>query len=171
MKRRKALQTLSASLGTLLAMPTWANGWNRHLLGAGPGLLNADQQTLLTEAISALIPDGTTPGAKALGVPAFVEKMIADCYEKQAQTDFKDGLANLDTLANATYGTPFTSIQSSQKLAVLTAMQTTENAPQKAFFSLLKNLTIQGYTTSEYVMVNHLTYVMAPGHYYGCVNV
>ena len=171
MKRRKALQTLSASLGTLLVMPAWANAWNRKLLGVLPGLLNADQHTLLTEAVSALIPDGQIPGAKALGIPAFIEKMMADCYEKPAQADFKEGLASLDILANAAYGMPFTSLQPDKKLAVLTTMQTSENAAQKAFFSLLKNLTIQGYTTSEYVMVNHLKYAMAPGHYYGCVNV
>ncbi len=171
MKRRTAIQTLSASLGTLLALPAWANAWSGALLGESPGLFTADQQALLNEAVSTLIPDGQIPGAIALGVPAFIEKMIADCYEKPAQASFVEGLGAIDAQAKAAYNAPFSSLQSTQKWAVLTTMQITDNAPQKEFFSLLKNLTIQGYTTSEYVMVNHLNYVMAPGHYYGCVNV
>jgi len=35
----------------------------------------------------------------------------------------------------------------------------------------LRNETIRGYTTSEYVMVNYYHYVMAPGFYHGCVAV
>jgi hypothetical protein len=38
---------------------------------------------------------------------------------------------------------------------------------QKAM-KTLKGLTIQGYMSTEYVMVNHLNYVMAPGFFNGC---
>ena len=41
---------------------------------------------------------------------------------------------------------------------------------QKAM-STLKGLTIQGYVTTEYVMVNHLNYQMAPGFWNPCVPV
>ena len=41
---------------------------------------------------------------------------------------------------------------------------------QKAM-ATLKGLTIQGYVTSEYVMVNHLNYQMAPGFWNPCVPV
>jgi hypothetical protein len=37
--------------------------------------------------------------------------------------------------------------------------------------STLKGLTIQGYVTTEYVMVNHLNYQMAPGFWNPCVPV
>ncbi|MEZ0609860.1 gluconate 2-dehydrogenase subunit 3 family protein [Fibrella sp. WM1] len=176
MKRRQALQTLSASLGAVLVLPDWAHAWSRQSLdqswpGNVPRLLTADQTTLLTDIVSTIIPEGQVVGAKGVGVPAFIEKMIADCYEQPAQTDFKNGLAAIDSAAQAAYGKPFVSLQSAEKLAVLTAFAQTTDATQKEFFGLLKNLTIQGYTTSEYVLVNHLKYDMAPGHYYGCVNV
>ena len=32
----------------------------------------------------------------------------------------------------------------------------------------LKGLTIQGYMSTEYIMVNHLNYQMAPGFFNGC---
>ncbi|CCG99421.1 hypothetical protein FAES_1411 [Fibrella aestuarina BUZ 2] len=176
MKRRQALQTLSASLSAVLVWPDWATAWNRTSLGtlsgpAGPGLLTADQTTLLTDIVSTIIPDGQVVGATGVGVPAFIETMLADCYEPAAQADFKKGLAAIDGSAQTTYGKPFVALQPAEKLALLTAFGQTTDATQKEFFGLLKSLTIQGYTTSEYVMVNHLNYVMAPGHYHGCVTV
>ena len=41
---------------------------------------------------------------------------------------------------------------------------------QKAM-ATLKGLTIQGYTSTEYVLVNHLNYQMAPGFWNPCVPV
>ena len=50
-------------------------------------------------------------------------------------------------------------------------MSVSTDTAQKDFFNFLKQLTVLAYTTSEYVLTNHYNYVMAPGHYYGCVNV
>jgi len=41
--------------------------------------------------------------------------------------------------------------------------------PAKQFADFIKNLTIRGYTNSEYFMVNMLKFNMAPGYYHGCV--
>lgn len=171
MKRRKAIQALAASWGAALTLPAWANAWTPLSLGTSTKLLNISQSALLTDIVSTIIPEGAIQGAASLGVPAFVEKMVADCYEQPVQASFKAGLDALDVQAQATYSQPFTNLQTDQRTALLMALQQTDKTEQKEFFSLLKNLTIQGYTTSEYVMVNHLKYTMAPGHYYGCVAV
>jgi hypothetical protein len=42
---------------------------------------------------------------------------------------------------------------------------------KKWFYDTMRRETIRGYTTSEYVMVNHYKYEMAPGYYNGCVDV
>lgn len=173
MNRRQVLQSLSASLGTLLALPDWANAWSPgslNTLPRQPGLFTAEQSSLLAEVVATIIPDGKIPGARSLGVPMFIEKMLTDCYEKSAQTDFLDGLTAIDTLAKTGFGKSFTTIAPNERLALLTGFGQADKPEQKDFFSALKNLTVQGYTTSEYVMVNHLGYVMAPGHYYGCIN-
>ena len=171
MKRRLLLKSLSASVGALLVMPTWAKNWNLQSVGAQNHLLNAEQTNLLSEIVTTIIPEGKIQGAKSLGVPVFIEKMIKDCYEKKAQDDFKKGLENVETASNSAYNQAFTSLSIPQKQELLKKMEVSTDAKQKDFYALIKNLTIQGYTTSEYVMVNYLKYEMAPGHYYGCVNV
>jgi hypothetical protein len=42
---------------------------------------------------------------------------------------------------------------------------------EKDFFDLMKSETIRGYSTSREVMTNYLDYKVAPGHYYGCVDI
>ena len=45
------------------------------------------------------------------------------------------------------------------------------NKDEKDFFDLMKTETIRGFNTSQKVMENYLGYKIAPGHYYGCINV
>ena len=171
MKRRLLLKSLSVSVGTLLVLPAWANNWNIQSFGIQTTFLNLEQSNLLAEIVSSIIPEGKIQGAKSLGVPAFIEKMIKDCYEKNAQDDFKNGLENVEILSKSTHNQAFENLSPSQKLKFLKNLQASTDIKLKEFYGLIKNLTIQGYTTSEYVMVNYLKYEMAPGHYYGCVNV
>ena len=171
MKRRLLLKSLSVSVGTLLVMPAWANNWTLQSVSIQTTILNLEQSNLLAEIVSSIIPEGKIQGAKSLGVPAFIEKMIKDCYEKNAQDDFKKGLENVEILSKSTYNQVFENLSTPQKLEFLKNLQASTDIKLKEFYGLIKNLAIQGYTTSEYVMVNYLKYEMAPGHYYGCVNV
>lgn len=179
MNRRHAIKSLAASFGALLTMPAWASSWNLQSVKLETPFLSAALEDLLTDIVSTIIPDGEKPGAKALGVPAFVQKMVVDCYEKPAQDEFKTGLENIENKAQKAYSQSFTALTTLQKLEILrghpktveTEIISPEDQKQKAFFAQLKNLTIQGYTTSEYVLVNHYKYDMAPGHFYGCIPV
>ena len=171
MKRRIALKSLAASFGALVILPAWAENWTLPKVMLKSPLLNPNQADLLTDVVATIIPEGTIPGAKALGVPAFIQKMIADCYEKTVQEDFKNGLDTIEKTAQQTYSQAFANLAISQKQDLLKSLGASTDSKTKEFYSAVKSLTIQGYTTSEYVMVKHLKYVMAPGHYYGCVQV
>ncbi|KAB7727977.1 gluconate 2-dehydrogenase subunit 3 family protein [Rudanella paleaurantiibacter] len=171
MHRRTALKNMTLAAGGLLLLPNWANAWTKASLPAGPALLSLEQQALLTEVIDALIPASDTPGARALEVPAFVQTMVADCYEPPVQQQFVAGLAGFDELAHARFGKSFAACSPAERTDVLLAFEATTDTTRKAFYSLLKQLTIQGYTTSEYVMTGYYKYTMIPGHYYGCVPV
>ncbi len=97
--------------------------------------------------------------------------MITDCYEKTVQESFKIGLENADKLANETFTKSLSVCDKVQKNNLLLKLSIATDKEQKEFFTLLKQLTVMAYTTSEYVLTKHYNYVMAPGHYYGCVNV
>ena len=169
MKRRNALKSVALGVGALAGLPAWANGWNRDTARQAAPLLSPRQDALLAEIAETIIPTTDTPGAKELGVHTFVQKMVADCYEPKAQAMFTKGLETLEATAQRTLGKSFAAADAAQRTELL---KTTEaNADTKAFFQMVKNLTIRGYLTSEYVMTNLTGFQMAPGYYKGCVPV
>lgn len=177
MKRRGVIKHLAVATGAFLAAPAWANGWTNASLLPMSSSLSDEQADLLAEVVETIIPAGTmatdikVPGARELGVHAFVQKMVTDCYEKKVQDNLKNGLDTVSAMSAESFGKPFSQGDATQRLAVLTRLSTSTDASQKEFIALVKSLTIQGYTTSEYVMTKFYNYQMAPGHYYGCVPV
>ena len=171
MERRQAIKTVIMSAAGFITLPAWANSWNAQTVLLPFRFLNSVQESLLEQIVSTIIPEGEKPGAKSLGVHAFVQKMVADCYEPKAQDDFKMGLDDIEKTAQLIHNQSFTDLTVAQKEEILRGVSLSADVKQKEFFTSIKNLTIQGYTSSEYVMVNHYNYEMAPGHFYGCITV
>lgn len=171
MERRSALITLAGAVGGLISLPAWASGWNPDTVRPASQFLSRDQNDLLADIAETIIPATDTPGAKALNVHQFIQKMVTDCYDKTAQETLQKGLDTAQELAQKTFSKPFGEGDTAQRMAVLTQLaQSAEPAP-KRFYSLVKDLTIRGYMSSEYVMTNLTHYEMVPGRYHGCVPV
>jgi hypothetical protein len=130
--------------------------------------LSLAEEDVLNRLIGGIIPESTIPGALSLGVPVFVKTMLKDCYEPNAQTSFRAVLTQIPTL----YKGDFQQSNGPGLEAFLFDLEHGKHGvdAQKAM-TTLKGLTIQGYVTSEYVMVNHLNYQMAPGFWNPCVPV
>ena len=171
MERRQAIKAVMMSAAGLITLPAWANSWTPQTVLLPYRFLNSIQENLLEDIVSIIIPEGEKPGAKSLGVYSFVQKMVADCYEPKAQEEFKMGLDDVEKAAQLLHNQSFTTLNAAQKEEILRGVSLSTDAKQKEFFASIKNLTIQGYTSSEYVMVNHYNYEMAPGHFYGCITV
>ncbi|MBC8152100.1 MAG: gluconate 2-dehydrogenase subunit 3 family protein [Bacteroidetes bacterium] len=184
MQRRSALKGLTM-LGGLVSLPAWASGWTADSVGAVSALI-VDDEVLLGDIVETFIPETTTlgestpgastpgaksPGAKSLNVHQFVMRVIRDCYGEPAQTTLQQGLALAEATAQQTAGKAFAACDAPQRLAVLTALTASADPAGKAFVDLVKRLTIQGYTNSEYYLVNVAKFTMAPGFYHGCVPV
>ena len=54
---------------------------------------------------------------------------------------------------------------------LLLKLSTSIKKEEKDFFDLVKSETIRGFNTSQKVMTEYLGYKVAPGHYYGTVDV
>jgi Gluconate 2-dehydrogenase subunit 3 len=171
MQRRNALKSLSAGFGAMIALPTWANSWNENSFTITNSVFTKMEENTLAVVVTTIIPEGKIPGAKSLGVPTYINKIVTDCYEPKAQTDFKTGLENVEKIAQSIHSKSFEACDNAQRMSVLKAMESSADSAKKAFITQIKNITVQGYTTRETIMVNHLKYVMAPGHYYGCISV
>ena len=162
---------MALAVGGLVALPTWANGWSANSIGSLPSNFSLSQDALLAEIVETIIPATDTPGAKDLKIHAFVQKMVTDCYEPEVQQNVVRGLETTEQLAKQTYGKPFAACESAQREEVLTRMEISIDQNWSSFYKLIKELTLQGYLTSEYYLTNHTNYKMVPGHFYGCVPV
>ena|SRR6218665_1135235 len=169
MQRRAALKTFALSIGSTLVLPSWANAWSKESLHQSNNILSTSQEALLAEIVETIIPKTDTPGAKELNVDKFVTLMVADCYDAKAQDTFTKGLLAVDEIAKQDYSKAFVEVEPAQKLAVLNKMAKSANATEKGFIGLVKNITIQGYLNSEYVMTNLRVFEFIPGRYHGCV--
>ena len=121
---------------------------------------SADQDQLLQAWIGVIIPESSIPGAVSLGVPAYVKVMLRDCYEPSTSTTLMKVLAALPSIEKVS--------ESEKEQLFFQIEQGKQGTDAQKAMATLKGLTIRGYTTTEYVMVNHLNYVMAPGFFNGC---
>jgi hypothetical protein len=157
--------------GGLIAMPAWADNWTMADLANLPSTLAPSTHEMLAAVADTIIPAGNSIGALSVGVDKFLEKLIANCYEKEVQENVAKQLAALDASAESTYGSSFAKCEQSQREALLLKMSAAENKEEKDFFELMKSQTIRGFNTSREVMLQYLNYKIVPGHFYGCVDV
>lgn len=171
MERRNALITLAGAVAGLVTLPAWASGWSAESVRLNRTLLSAGQNDLLADIVETIIPATDSPGAKALNVHQFIQKMVMDCFDKPAQETLSKGLAAVDDLAQKSFGKPFSEGDVAQRTALLTQTSQSADPAQRDFYSMVKNLTIRGYMNSEYVMTNLIHFEFIPGRYHGCVPV
>jgi len=170
-ERRSALITLAGAVSGLVSLPAWASGWSAKTIRPNRDLLSAGQSDLLADIAETIIPTTDTPGAKALNVHQFIQKIVADCSDKATQDTFTKGLVLVDELAQKSFGKLFSDGDATQRTVLLTQLSQSTETAQKDFYSMVKNLTIRGYLNSEYVMTNLTHFEFIPGRYYGCVPV
>ena len=162
---------MAGAVGGLVSLPAWANGWTTETVYSAQSSLTRSQTEMLATMVETIIPATDTPGAKALNVHQFVQKMVTDCYEKKVQDNLSDGLNALDGLAQKSFNKSFANGDTAQRTALLTQLAQSSDTAQKDFYALVKNLTIRGYMSSEYVMTNLTHYEFIPSRYHGCVPV
>jgi hypothetical protein len=165
MNRREAVQRITLMMGGVLSAQLTA-GLMGQVLNTGASLPVSPEQTkLLAEVADVIIPTTDTPGAKAAGVEQFIVRVMRDCYLREDQEKFYAGLAKLDADSKTAHGKGFAELDDAEKNAVLTA--TTKN--DRAFFKLMKQLTVAGYFTSEIGATKALEYLPIPGRFEGDV--
>ncbi|MDA0195980.1 MAG: gluconate 2-dehydrogenase subunit 3 family protein [Bacteroidetes bacterium] len=183
MNRRDALSTVSLILGGTVV------GSHAFLTGCQPkrsfksGILKPDDMILLEEVAETILPTTeNSPGAKAAGVGEFMNPMITDCYPEVEQQIFTAGLVQLESTCKTQYGDRFIDLKPEQRHQFLLSLEKeakeyntdreTKNdgtAPQPHYYSMIKQLTLLGYFTSEIGQTQALRYLPVPGKYQGCI--
>lgn len=173
-------------LGAAISAPTLMAmehaGSNINLLNAAFQLTDS-QRSIVAEVAEHIIPKTSTVGAKDVGVPAFIELMMKDCFKPLEHESFVDGVKALE-------GKNFLSQNKVEQIATLKKLEADTNQEMKArnvkqikvgdnvdaesmekakkgvpFWRLMKELTLLGYFTSEGGVNASFIYEPVPGKF------
>jgi hypothetical protein len=131
----------------------------------------------LDDVADTILPETSTPGARAAGVGPFMALMVTDTYDEEEQRIFRGGLRTLDDECRALNGVPFASATPPQRLALLERLDREQfdytNARRPGdpphYFRMIKELTLLGYFTSEIGYTQAMRYVETPRRFDPCV--
>lgn len=175
MNRREMLRLLAGAL----AVPALTAHTPEQLLALGRtvhrrargGTLRAltpQQNETVAVIADLIIPTTDTPGARAAGVPAFIDLLVAEWYDDAERAAFRTGLSDVDARSRAAAGVDFRAATPAQQTAVLTALDAEAAGKDNHFFSRMKWVTLYGYYTSEIGVTRELRDVVIPGRYDPC---
>lgn len=172
MKRRTVIKYLFVIAGGTAVLPACRHKESKASLLLTNMDVSFEQEKTLAEFAETLIPASATPGAKDTYAHLFALRMLDDCYEKDDQRKFMNGLKAVDDLTQKNHNTPFANATPAQRAAVLTTLEA-KKGPDDAqeFYKLMKSLTIQGYLTSKPVLGDIFHYELVPGRFNGAAPV
>lgn len=100
------------------------------------------------EALSErIIPRSDTPGAKDAGVALLIDKAIV--ANPNLVNYYRSGIADLNGLSIESYGEEFIALTEQQQIAVLTPLSLDSESSLGKFFTMVKDMTIDGYYKTE----------------------
>ena len=169
--RRDALAGMAAMFGTALLAPiARAAAAQTVPISDGPpsSPVFSDSQRALVSALSErVMPTTDTPGAIAAGVPAFIEKMLADWALPDDRKPILAGLDAIEARSQVDYKLPAAKATPEQQDALLTLAMENKLPGGADFFDKFRQLVITGYFTSEIGITQEREYLPVPGRYDG----
>jgi hypothetical protein len=175
MNRRDAISRVGLILGgTVIGAELFISGCKSSSVNTDD-LFAKDTTAFLNEVGETILPETSTPGAKAANVGGFMAVMVRDCYTEDDQKVFKKGISQLDDASNKKFSKKFMEIDAKQRTELLTALDKEQKEYSKTkkpedanhYFTMMKQLTLLGYFTSEVGATKALRYVPVPGKYDG----
>lgn len=171
MNRRKSIKQIVIAAGSIITLPQWMVSCGISDSPVHQTSFSQAEQELLSSVVDTIIPAGNSIGALSVGVDKYLQKLIDDCFEKDVQDNIKTQLKALTKSAQSLDNKSFVACSQAQRQEQLMKLSSSNNKEEKDFFNLMKTETIRGFNTSQKVMQDYLGYKIAPGHYYGCVDV
>lgn len=127
MDRREALKRLALLTGGALSMSTIAGVLGGCRAGSAPGYrpqtLSSDQHELVATIAELIIPETDTPGARAAGVPEFIDRMLTDWMYAAEREHFLQELSRVDALAQERFERPFVRASEEQQVQLLQELE------------------------------------------------
>jgi gluconate 2-dehydrogenase gamma chain len=181
MNRRELLQRVALLMGGTLSAPAVLavlNGCSPKPSAGWQPLFLSQEEGAMVEDIAELI----IPGARAVGVPAFIDVILKDAYPSEDQVRFVSGLKDFDEEVRD-HGKPFLERPQAQRLELLQQVHDLAVAAEKKqadrdvpagerkrpFVLMIKELTLLGFFTSQVGATQILQYDPVPGGFQACI--
>ena len=130
-------------------------------------VFTAEQRALMTALSERVMPTTDTPGAITAGVPAFIEKLLADWSLPDDRKPILAGLDAIEARSQADYGVAGAQASAAQQDALLTLAMEDKLPGGADFFDKFRQLVLTGYFTSEVGITQEREYLPVPGRYDG----
>jgi hypothetical protein len=155
-------------------------------MAQGTGAFTAADVALLDEIAETILPETSTPGAKAANVGAFMALMVSEAYDERERQVFQQGLRQLDEACRQAHASPFMQASAADRLSLVEALDREQHAvmedrapkrrvraPAAApgpdepahYFRMMKELALLGYFTSEIGCTRAMRYIESPGRF------
>ena len=155
----------------------------------GTSLFSAADVAVLDEIAETILPETSTPGAKAAKTGAFMALMVTELYDARQQQVFRAGLGQVDEASRKAHGVAFMQATPAQRLSVVEALDREQKSamdaraperPNRApaapaapdepahYFRMMKELALLGYFTSEIGYTKAMRYRESPGRFDPC---
>ena len=187
LNRRQVLQRVAYLMGGAISAPAVLGVLNgcapkQQEASWTPTFFTKEQGALVAEIAEIIIPRTDTPGAKDVGVPAFIDTMLKDVYTQEDRDRYVTGLKAFDDAARTAHSKAFVDLSKPQQtelvkkfhdeaVAVELAYDPRPVNLQRPFILMTKELTLLGFFCSEPGATQVLQYVAVPGGYQACIPV
>lgn len=194
MDRREVLRTITYMTGFAVSAPVASallSGCQAEATPEGttysPEFLSEEEFTFISEVSEGILPKTDTPGAKDVGIPEYIDRVVAQIYSPEDQERFRAGVQALMEKADAELDKPITDLTTEElntyvagldagmraeweawKAANPLASEEEEDRQRYNTFQDLKQLTIGGYFSTQEVATTQLVYDPVPGEWIGC---
>lgn len=132
-----------------------------------PKYFKGNEAAVITAIADVMIPKTDTSGALDANVPAFIDSMMAEVYNAEAQQRFHEGCAEFEASAKDFLKQDKPGQSAAVKQALEAALAT--EATQRPFILMVRELTLLGFYTSEVGITENMQYEAVPTVYHGCV--
>ena len=179
MNRREALARVSMLFGgTVIGAEIFLHGCKPGTPQLSTLEFTENNIIFLDEVGETILPTtAASPGAKEAKIGEFMKTIVTDCYVADDQKIFLEGIGKLNEAANTKFGDDFLALDANQKKELLMQLDqeakdhdaTHEEGAPNHYFTMMKQLTLWGYFSSEVGATKALRYVETPGRYEGCI--
>lgn len=176
MNRRELIQNISLLLGgTIVGGSIFTAEGCKSSDKQVNALFTGSQVAYLNEIADTILPETSSPGAKAAKVGNFMALMVLDCYEEKDQKIFMEGLKTMDALSEKKFSATFVKATTAQRTQLLNELDKEQKTFQEKkakdapshYFRMMKELTLLGYFNSKEGATQALRYIAVPGKYDG----